>query len=57
MLIFSAFLSPVCPPEWLRGTKFCPSKPLWGTNGGQKCGKNKQTRENMTLKTAYLISI
>ncbi len=35
---------------------FVPLYPL-GTNGGQKCWKNKQTRENMTPKIAYFSSI
>ena len=28
-----------------------------GTTGGQKYGNNKQTRENMTSKTAYFTPI
>ena len=33
------------------------SKICRGTNEGQKCGKDKLKRENMVLKTAYLISM
>ena len=35
-------------PKYFEGQNFVPRSHSGWTNGGQKCGKNKQTRENMT---------
>ena len=44
-------------PKYVWGHNFVPRSLTGGQLGGQKYGNNKQTRENMTSKTAHFTPI